>query len=159
MYIVQVSSSNAQSSIQKSRRLNNSDKRHVRSDQSLQVRSLTLDNRHLLILLILLIRSAISTDTPGRVDKPSVLHALQSSGESYDHARETLKHVNVDASGKVELDDWVEVCSAPYLQVCYGSRHIQLNVKLRVRRRRHLFYPRERARSLSKARMPTSVIR
>ena len=53
--------------------------------------------------------SAISTDTPGRVDKTQVLHALQSSGESYDRARETLKHVSVDASGKVELEDWVEV--------------------------------------------------
>jgi plastin-1 len=39
----------------------------------------------------------------------------------------------MDASGKVELDDWVKVCSAPYLQVCYGSRHIQLNVKLHAK--------------------------
>lgn len=53
--------------------------------------------------------NAISTDSPGRIDKSSVLHALQSSGESYDHARETLKHVSVDASGKVELEDWVEL--------------------------------------------------
>ena len=53
--------------------------------------------------------SSINTDTPGRVDKSAVLQALQSSGESYDNARETLKHVSVDASGKVELEDWVEV--------------------------------------------------
>ncbi|KAG5717585.1 Fimbrin [Termitomyces sp. T112] len=53
--------------------------------------------------------NAISTDTPGRVDKSSVLHALQNSGESYDKARETLKNVSVDASGKVELEDWVEL--------------------------------------------------
>ncbi|KAI0776354.1 fimbrin [Irpex lacteus] len=53
--------------------------------------------------------NAISTDTPGRVDKSKVLHVLQSSGESYDRARETLKHVSVDASGKVELEDWVEL--------------------------------------------------
>ncbi|TFK41743.1 calponin homology domain-containing protein [Crucibulum laeve] len=53
--------------------------------------------------------NALHTDTPGRVDKSAVLHALQSSGESYDLARETLKHVSVDASGKVELDDWVEL--------------------------------------------------
>jgi hypothetical protein len=46
---------------------------------------------------------------PGRVDKSQVLHALQASGESYDVVRETLKHVSVDASGKVELEDWVEV--------------------------------------------------
>lgn len=38
-----------------------------------------------------------------------MLQALQSSGESYDNARETLKHVSVDSSGKVELEDWVEV--------------------------------------------------
>lgn len=54
--------------------------------------------------------SNISTDTPGRIDKSAVLHSLQSSGESYDLARETLKGVSVDASGKVELEDWVEVC-------------------------------------------------
>ncbi|KAH9477634.1 Fimbrin [Psilocybe cubensis] len=53
--------------------------------------------------------NALHTDTPGRVDKSAVLHALQSSGQSYDVARETLKHVSVDASGKVELDDWVEL--------------------------------------------------
>ncbi len=35
--------------------------------------------------------------------------ALQQSGESYDRVRETLKDVSVDASGKVELEDWVEV--------------------------------------------------
>ena len=46
---------------------------------------------------------------PGRVDKAVILQTLQSSGESYDLARETLKKVSVDASGKVELEDWVEV--------------------------------------------------
>ncbi|KAL0958207.1 hypothetical protein HGRIS_000369 [Hohenbuehelia grisea] len=53
--------------------------------------------------------NSISTDTPGRIDKTAVLQALQSSGQSYDLARETLKHVSVDASGKVELEDWVEL--------------------------------------------------
>ncbi|EIM87692.1 uncharacterized protein STEHIDRAFT_55979 [Stereum hirsutum FP-91666 SS1] len=53
--------------------------------------------------------NAIDTDSTGRIDKASVLHALQSRGESYDRARETLKHVSVDASGKVELEDWVEL--------------------------------------------------
>ncbi|KAJ7637241.1 calponin homology domain-containing protein [Mycena polygramma] len=53
--------------------------------------------------------NAISTDVPGRVDKAAVLQSLQSSGESYDLARETLKKVSVDASGKVELEDWVEL--------------------------------------------------
>jgi plastin-1 len=53
--------------------------------------------------------SGLNTKTPGRVDKAEVLQALQASGESYDIARETLKHVSVDASGKVELEDWVEV--------------------------------------------------
>lgn len=55
------------------------------------------------------IHSSLRTDTPGRVDKSTVLQAIQSTGQSYDVARETLKHVSVDASGKVELDDWVEV--------------------------------------------------
>ena len=55
--------------------------------------------------------SSLRTETPGRVDKSEVLQAIQASGQSYDVARETLKHVSVDASGKVELDDWVEVCT------------------------------------------------
>lgn len=57
--------------------------------------------------------SAIPTDAAGRIDKSAVLHTLQASGESYDLARETLKNVSVDASGKVELEDWVEVRSFP----------------------------------------------
>ncbi|KIJ63126.1 hypothetical protein HYDPIDRAFT_176173 [Hydnomerulius pinastri MD-312] len=52
--------------------------------------------------------NSLETDSPGRIDKSAVLQALQNSGESYDQARETLKHVSVDASGKVELEDWVE---------------------------------------------------
>jgi len=48
-----------------------------------------------------------------RVDKATVLQALQSRGESYDRARETLRYVSVDVSGKVELEDWVEVCRSP----------------------------------------------
>lgn len=46
------------------------------------------------------------------MDKTAALQVLQANGESYDRARETLKHVSVDASGKVELEDWVEVRSA-----------------------------------------------
>ncbi|KAF9525231.1 Ca2+-binding actin-bundling protein [Crepidotus variabilis] len=53
--------------------------------------------------------NGLRTDTPGRVDKSEVLNALKANGQSYDVARETLKHVSVDASGKVELDDWVEL--------------------------------------------------
>ena len=53
--------------------------------------------------------SSISTETPGRVDKAAAISAVQQSGGSYDRARETLKHVSVDASGKLELEDWVEV--------------------------------------------------
>ena len=46
-----------------------------------------------------------------------MLQALQSRGESYDRARETLKHVSVDASGKVELEDWVEVRHLLFLEM------------------------------------------
>jgi plastin-1 len=53
--------------------------------------------------------NAINTDSPGRVDKSAVLQAVQAQGQSYDVARETLKHVSVDSSGKVELEDWVEL--------------------------------------------------
>ncbi|CAL1709223.1 unnamed protein product [Somion occarium] len=53
--------------------------------------------------------NAINTDTPGRIDKNQVLQVLQANGESYDKARETLKQVSVDASGKLEVEDWVEL--------------------------------------------------
>ncbi|KAG9078005.1 hypothetical protein FRC06_005322, partial [Ceratobasidium sp. 370] len=54
--------------------------------------------------------NALDTDTPGAVSKSSAIAALQASGEgSYDQVREVLKGVSVDASGKVELDDWVEL--------------------------------------------------
>ena len=44
------------------------------------------------------------------MSKSSAIAALQASGEgSYDQVREVLKGVSVDASGKVELEDWVEV--------------------------------------------------
>ena len=59
--------------------------------------------------ILVLLYSAIPTETPGRVDKAVVISSLQQSGESYDRVRETLKDVSVDASGKVELEDWVEV--------------------------------------------------
>lgn len=51
---------------------------------------------------------AIDIDDKGFVEKQEVLEAVSQSGEaSYDEARETLKHVDVDASGRVELDDYV----------------------------------------------------
>jgi hypothetical protein len=52
-----------------------------------------------------------------------VLQALQGRGESYDRARETLKHVSVDASGKVELEDWVEVRHLPFLEMLPFTTH------------------------------------
>ncbi|SCV04447.1 LAMI_0H16204g1_1 [Lachancea mirantina] len=53
---------------------------------------------------------AIDLDDRGWVEKREVLEAVSQSGDaSYDEARETLKQVNVDASGRVELDDYVEL--------------------------------------------------
>lgn len=52
----------------------------------------------------------LDTNTPGSVPKATVIAALEKSGEaSYDRVRETLKHVSVDASGKLEVDDYVEL--------------------------------------------------
>lgn len=54
--------------------------------------------------------SAIDIESTGRVNKAEVISSLQQTGvASYDLARETLKSVSVDASGKVELEDYVEV--------------------------------------------------
>lgn len=53
----------------------------------------------------------IDLDDKGYVDKQTVVKAVQDAGEnaSYDQIRETLKECGVDASGRVELDDYVEV--------------------------------------------------
>lgn len=52
----------------------------------------------------------IDLEDKGWVAKQQVLEAVSQSGKtSYDQARETLKKVNVDASGRVELDDYVEL--------------------------------------------------
>ncbi len=52
----------------------------------------------------------IDVDEKGAVDKSVVISAVESSGQaSYDQARETLKSVSIDSSGKVELEDWVQL--------------------------------------------------
>lgn len=54
--------------------------------------------------------SELDTEDTGAITKANAISALQNSGEgSYDQVREVLKHVSIDASGKVELEDWVEV--------------------------------------------------
>ncbi|KAL7419195.1 fimbrin [Cryptotrichosporon argae] len=54
----------------------------------------------------------IDVDDKGGLDKPVVINALQQSGDAdYDTARETLKNVNIDSSGRVELEDWVQLHS------------------------------------------------
>ncbi|KAN0073798.1 Ca2+-binding actin-bundling protein [Tylopilus felleus] len=67
------------------------------------------------------------------------LQALQSSGEYYHQARETLKGVSVDASGKVELEDWVEVrswyhlISAPLLILAILAQRQAKNIVQSIR--------------------------
>lgn len=52
----------------------------------------------------------IDLEDNGYVDKQTIIKAVSDSGEgSYDDIRNTLKHVNVDASGRVELEDYVEL--------------------------------------------------
>lgn len=55
----------------------------------------------------------IDMEEKGSVDKQSLTKALQDTGEAnYDQVRETLKEVNLDSSGRVELEDYVEVSLA-----------------------------------------------
>ena len=52
----------------------------------------------------------IDLDDKGYLEKQQVVTALSESGEgTYDQIRNTLKNVNVDASGRVELEDYVEL--------------------------------------------------
>lgn len=53
---------------------------------------------------------AIDLDEKGWVEKKDVINSVSKKGEfTYDQARETLKLVDVDASGHVELDDYVQL--------------------------------------------------
>ena len=64
-------------------------------------------------------RSAIDVNDSGALPKATVLTSLSAAtaaqspaGQySYDQVRETLKLVSLDASGNVELDDWVDLVS------------------------------------------------
>lgn len=52
----------------------------------------------------------IDIDDKGFLEKQAVVTALTDSGEgTYDQIRNTLKSVNVDASGRVELEDYIEL--------------------------------------------------
>lgn len=52
----------------------------------------------------------IDIDENGWADKKDVIESVSKSGKgSYDEVREALKNVSVDASGHVELDDFVEL--------------------------------------------------
>ncbi|EGW30618.1 uncharacterized protein SPAPADRAFT_63448 [Spathaspora passalidarum NRRL Y-27907] len=53
---------------------------------------------------------AIDLEDKGYVEKQDVYNSISKQGVyTYDQARETLKKVDVDASGHVELDDYVEL--------------------------------------------------
>lgn len=52
----------------------------------------------------------IDLEDKGWVEKKDVINSVSQKGDyTYDQARETLKNVDVDASGHVELDDYVEL--------------------------------------------------
>lgn len=58
------------------------------------------------------IYSQIDVDDKGSLDKAAVLqHLTSTNAATYDSAREALKRTNIDASGKVELEDWVQLHS------------------------------------------------
>lgn len=53
---------------------------------------------------------SIDLEEKGWAEKKDVINSIALKGDSsYDHVRETLKSVDVDASGHVELDDYVEL--------------------------------------------------
>lgn len=54
----------------------------------------------------------IDLEDTGSVEKKDIITAVSKNGKyTYDETRETLKAVDVDASGKVELDDYVQLMS------------------------------------------------
>lgn len=54
----------------------------------------------------------IDIEEKGSVARQDLVKAVQDSNEaSYDQVRETLKEVELDSSGRVELEDYVDVSS------------------------------------------------
>jgi plastin-1 len=52
----------------------------------------------------------IDVEDKGSVGKQDVIKAITDAGDAtYDEARETLKEVDVDSAGRVELADYVDV--------------------------------------------------
>ena len=53
----------------------------------------------------------IDLEGKGYVDQATIINAVQRDGEgsNYDEIRATLRECNIDASGRVELEDYVEV--------------------------------------------------
>lgn len=52
----------------------------------------------------------LDVDDQGSVDKQTVITSLSKSGRgTYDEVRETLKHVDIDSTGKVGLEDYCEL--------------------------------------------------
>lgn len=53
----------------------------------------------------------IDVDDKGSLERQQVLKEVQDHEKaSYDQVRATLKDVDLDASGRVELEDFVDVC-------------------------------------------------
>lgn len=86
-----------------------------------------------------------------------MLQTLQASGESYDRARETLKHVSVDASGKVELEDWVEVRTDSVMSHLSEPNTSYSSTQSYDLSARRLYWRLRLEKSLSKAQMQISV--
>ena len=55
----------------------------------------------------------IDLEGKGYVEQATIISAVQKDGEgsNYDQIRATLRECNIDASGRVELEDYVEVDS------------------------------------------------
>ena len=54
----------------------------------------------------------LDIDDKGYIDEATVIKATQASErQSYDVVRSALKEVELDSSRRVELDDYVDVCS------------------------------------------------
>ena len=84
--------------------------------------------------------SKIDLDGKGYVDQATVIRELQKAGEgsNYDQIRATLRECNIDASGRVELEDYVEVLR-PNAFLSWMAVDVQLVSKLREGRNRGAF--------------------
>lgn len=69
---------------------------------------------HIYFFFLVILDSRFDIDGRGQIDQKDLVKVIQEIGEgqSYDQIRATIKAVDINATGKVEVDEFLEVSKA-----------------------------------------------